>query len=251
MSTSLNTTPGVPNVAYPTTHSINLDFTSAGQKRNLQYLQANNYTLFAYRGATGPMQITSGVPTLLAQPFAQMFGSVNIDFISKYKVYVSTQTVISPNTTIMMQVLSPEVGLGTSLIFNSDGSFTITSDPVPADSIRIKNNRPPSTPSLTVGLAAMIDGIYAPFCAFDSTPQGSINMTPNENICLFAAQTRSRPGSVIAQTPAPGCTFSFSPSNIAYDLMVADVTYTLTNVAGTAPVMQVSPGSVLNQFLNT
>ncbi|SEA44142.1 hypothetical protein [Pedobacter hartonius] len=233
-----------------TTFTIGFDFTDAGQKKNLQYLQENNYQLFAYKGASGPKQITAGLPTWFAEPFTEMFGVVEIDYTPKYKVYVFNQSVIGANTTIKMQVLSDEVGLGTALVFNSDGSITSTSGSVPADSIQIKNNRPASTSNVTVGLAALINGSYAPFCAFTSTPQGSINMTPHEKICMFAAQIGLQSGSVTAEAAAPGCTFSFSASTIGYDLLVIDGTYGLRNVDGTPYVTQISSGESLNQLLN-
>lgn len=256
MSTSLNTLnttldiPNVVSVGADTTYSINFDFTDANQKKNLQYLQANNYQLFAYKGASGPKQITSGLPTWFAQPFSEMFGVVEIDYTPRYKVYVFNQAVIGANTTIKMQVLSDEIGLGTALIFNADGSITSTSGSVPADSIQIKNNRPASSTNVTVGLAALINGVYAPFCAFTSTPQGSINMTPHEKICMFAAQVGLQSGSVTAEAAAPGCTFSFSSASIAYDLLVIDGTYGLRNVDGTPYVTQTQSGDSLNQLLN-
>jgi hypothetical protein len=232
-----------------TVYKIDFDFTGAEQKAILQLLQQNNFQLLAYKGASGPNQIASGLPTWFARPFTQIFGQVEIDYEPLYKVFVYNKAVIGTNTTIQMQSISDEIGLGNSLIFNMDGSFSPGTVNPPADTIVLQNYSPAGNPNVTVGLAAKVDGVYLPFCAFTSTPQGSIAMTPRETVCMFAAQTALVSGSVIANATAPGCMFSFSAQDMEYDLAVAPSTYALIS-AGTTPVKAVPSGSNLSLLLN-
>lgn len=183
-----------------TTFSMDFDFTSAEQKKVLTYLQANNYQLLGFKGAKGPNQLAVGVPTWFSVPFGNIFGTVAIDYEPKYKVYVFNKSQIAAYTTIEMQALSSEIALGNGLVFNADGTFTAGTNPVPPGSIALTNNRPAGTPNVTVGLAGLINTPagqqYLPFCAFTLTPQGSINMTPQETIALFAAQVNLQSGNV-------------------------------------------------------
>ena len=52
-----------------TIFSIDFDFGSADQRTILDYLQKNNYKLFGYKGASGPNQVSAGLPTWFAEPF--------------------------------------------------------------------------------------------------------------------------------------------------------------------------------------
>ncbi|MBN2737177.1 MAG: hypothetical protein JXR70_09370 [Spirochaetales bacterium] len=238
-----------------TTYKINFDFTSSEQRLILDYLQQNQYQLLGYKGAKGTGQITAGVPTWFSVPFGNIFGMVDIDYQPKYKVYIFNKAKIAANTTIEMQSLSVEYGLGTSVIFNQDGSFSTGSESVPADSIRLKNNRPADTPDLTVGLAGLVNlpsgNQYLPFCAFTLPPQNSLNMTPQETICLFAARTALQSGNVQGNAAAPGCEFSFSASTIEYFLQILASTYQVTNVPGTPGVKSVASGETLTKLLNS
>ena len=236
-----------------TVYSMKFDFTSASQKEILQYLQENKYMLLAYKGAKGPSQVSVGLPTWFSVPFGNIFGKVDIDYTPQYKVYVFNQATIAANTTIQMQVLSDEVSLGTSLNFLQDGSFT-TAGSSPAGTITLSNDRPQGTPNVTVGLAGLVNlpsgSQYLPFCAFTLTPKGSIAMSPVEKVAMMAAQVNLQSGNVQANASAPGCSFSFSSKNIAYELTVLPSTYAITNQPGTSPVTPLSSGQALS-FLNS
>ncbi|AZA80530.1 hypothetical protein C1637_22615 [Chryseobacterium lactis] len=235
--------------AAATVFSIDFDFTSSDQKAILQYLQQNGYKLMGYKGASGPNQVSSGVPAWFAVSYQEMFGTVEIDYEPKYKVYVFNKSTIGTNTTIQMQALSDEVPLGTAVTFHQDGSFSATSG-APAGIITVKNERGSGTSNITVGLAAKVNGQFLPFCAFTCTPQGSVSMEPNEKVVLFAAQTSMTSGSVTGNATAPGCNFVFSAQNIQYNLQMIAGTYGIESVPGTAPVNPVSSGESLTQLLN-
>jgi hypothetical protein len=241
--TSLFTTNG-------TIFTIDFDFTGAVQNQILSYLQQNNYTLYGFKGATGPNQVTAGLPVWFAEPCQEMFGHVEIDYEPLYKVYVFNQAVIGANTTIQMQAMSAAVPLGTALTFNADGTFSASGTATPG-LITVANNRPAGTNNVTIGLAAYVNGLYAPFCAFTCTPMGSVSMEPNETVCLFAAQPSLQSGSVIGNAAAPGCTFEFNASTISYNLEFIGSTYGITNAPGGAPVTAISSGASLIQLLNS
>ncbi|MBE0391981.1 hypothetical protein [Flavobacterium sp. PL002] len=235
--------------ASATIFTMDFDFTDASQRTILKYLQTNKYKLFGYKGASGPNQISSGLPTWFAVPYIEMFGSVEIDYEPLYKVYVFNKAVIGANTTIKMEVLSIELPLGTAIQFNSDGTFSTIGSAKPG-TISILNNRPSGTTDVTVGLAAKVNGDYAPFCAFTSTPQGTVSMEPNEKVVLFAAQTNIVSGAVIGNAASPGCTFMFNASNINYNLEMIPSTYGITSAAGGLPVTAITSGASLSQLLN-
>lgn len=237
-------------VAGGTVYTIGFDFTSQSQKTILQYLQANGYSLFGYKGATGPNQVSAGLPTWFKVPYSGVFGSVEIDYEPLYKVYVFNQATIGANTTIKMQAMSIEVPLGTALQFNPDGSFSQMGT-APDGMITVLNSRPAGTDNVTIGLAAMVDGAYQPFCAFTCTPQGSVSMAPNEKVCLFAAQTNLQSGSVVGNMTAPGCTFEFNSGSVNYNLQMIDSTYGIESAPGGLPVTEVSSGASLAQLLNS
>lgn len=235
-----------------TVYTIDFDFSSSSQNTILKYLQDNNYKLMGYKGASGPNQVTSGLPTWFAEPFINMLPITEIEYEPLYKVYVSDQEVIGANTTVKVSAMSNEYPLGTSLIMDSAGNFTTNpADPAPAGTITIQNGRPAGTPNVTVGLAAKVNGEYSPFCAFTCTPEGSVNMAPTEKVCLFAAQTNLVSGSVVGATTTPGCSFDFDSSNIAYSLEMIPSTFGITNVSGTSSVAPVGSGASLVQLLNS
>jgi len=239
-----------------TTFHMDFDFTTSDQKAVLAELQANNYTLLGYKGASGPNQLSVGTPTWFSVPFGNIFGAVDISYTPTYKVYVFSQSNIAVNTTIQMQALSGEVPLGSALTFQPDGSFVSGGiSGVPAASIGLKNNRPAGTPVVTVGLAGLVNtpsgSQYLPFCAFSLAPQNSIVMTPLENILLVAAQLNLQSGNVQGLVAAPGAQFTFSSSTQTFDLQVLPSTYQITNVPGTSPVTAVPSGSSINSLINS
>ncbi|MCD2259933.1 hypothetical protein [Psychroserpens luteolus] len=233
-----------------TIYKIDFDFSSQSQQSILRYLQANQYKLFGFKGASGPNQITAGLPAWFAEPYIDMFGRVEIDYEPLYKVYVYNRANIGLNTTIQMEALSTEVPLGTAVTFNYDGSFSTTPNG-PAGAISVFNARAAGTSDLTVGLAAKVNGRYAPFCAFNATPQANIWMRPNEKIALFAEQMDLVSGSVVNSGTNPGCTFEFSNSAIQYNLEMVPSTYGITNAPNGLPVKGIRAGTSLFQLLNS
>lgn len=234
-----------------TVFTIDFDFSSADQQAILQQLQADGYSLLGYKGAKGDNQVTAGLPTWFVEPYLEMFGSVEIDYEPMYKVYVYNQASIGANTIIQMQAMSIPLPLGTAVTFNQDGTFSAVAGGAPAGIITVLNNRPANTLPVTVGLAAYVNGDYAPFCAFTSQPQNSVSMEPVENVCLFAAKTNQVSGSVVANAAAPGCTFDFDAASVNYNLQMVANTFGITNVPGALPVTQTSSGVNLSKLLNT
>lgn len=232
-----------------TLFTINFDFTSSDQQEILRDLQANSYKLVGYKGASGPNQVSSGVPTWFSIYYYEMFGSEDIYCEPKYKVYVYNKGVVDSNTTIQMHAISDEVPLGTAVTFHQDGSFSATTG-APAEAITVKNERGAGTSDITIGLAAEVEGRFQPFCAFTCAPQGEVIMEPNENIVLFAAQTDTVPGSVTKYTTGSGCNFAFSAQNVKYELEMIHRNYGIRNVPGKAPVKSIPRGTSLAELLN-
>jgi len=232
-----------------TLFTINFDFTSNDQQEILRDLQANNYKLVGYKGASGPNQVSSGVPTWFSIYYYEMFGREDIYCEPKYKVYVYNKGVIDINTTIQMHAISDEIPLGTAVTFHQDGSFSATPG-APAEAITVKNERGVNTSDITIGLAAEVEGRFQPFCAFTCAPQGEVIMEPNENIVLFAAQTGATPGSVTKCTTGSGCNFAFSAQNVKYELEMIHRNYGIRNVPGKVPVKSIPRGTSLAELIN-
>ncbi|TGE29942.1 hypothetical protein E5K02_02580 [Hymenobacter metallicola] len=211
-----------------TTYTIEIDATSTV----LGELQAQNFTLLAYKGASGPNQVSAGMPTWFAQPFINLFTPIDIEYTPVYQVYISSVLNVAPNTIINMAKASLPVGLGTSLVFNADGTFT-QGGAGTAGSIALTNNRPAGTPPLVVGLAAMINGVFSPFCAFTCPPQNAVQMTPHESVAFFAARTALQSGSVTANATAPGSSFAIQPTVTDYTLQVQDSTFAIVGTGST------------------
>ncbi len=231
-------------------YSIKFDFTSADQKQILQYLQENACQLMGFKGATGPNQISVGVPAWFAINFGHMFGTEEIYCEPEYKVYVFNRAVIEPGTTIHMQALSQEIPLGTAINFHSDGSFS-RGESTPEGIITVKNERHPGAPNVIIGLAAKVNGVFQPFCAFTSSSQRQVSMKPNEKIVLFASQANMHSGDIVLNSMAPGGAFTFSAENMQYDLQIIRRTYGIANAPGAAPVDSIPAGQSLIQLLNT
>lgn len=245
-----NAVPGANGVAGVGKFTIGFDFSGPDQMRNLRYLQQNGYRLCIYKGASGRGQFTDGLPTWFTIPLVELSGIVEIDYMPKYKVYIFNQPAIAVNTVISMHALSEEVSLGTSLTYGGNGSFRLSSRSARPDSIQIENENLNNN-VITIGLAALINGKYAPFCAFTLSSRASISITPNEKICIFATHSTLPRGLVVARASAPGCTFSFSASASNYKLLVTDGSYGLTNVNGTPQVTPSNPEELLNYLLNS
>jgi hypothetical protein len=234
-----------------TTYTIDFDFTTQDQLAVLQYLQANNYTLIGFKGAVGPQQVASGVPAWFAVPFGNVFAKTQILYQPMYKVFVYNSAQIAAQTTIVMQSLSGQIGLGNSLTFNQTGQFTSGGvDGVPRDSIGVKDMRSANSPNVTVGLAGLVTTPtgqqYLPFCAFTLPPQSSIIMKPLEQVLLVAAQLNLQSGNVQANLSAPGCMFQFSAQNPDYPLIVQPNTYALTSAPNGPLVTPVQSGSTVS-----
>ena len=242
----------IKELVLDTTFSVSFDFASAAEQAVLQQLQAGNYQLLAYKGATGPSQVSAGLPVWFSVPFGNLFDDVVISYTPQYEVYVFNQATIAANTVITMQGHSNPVGLGTALNFNQDGSFT-SAGSSPAGTITLNNLRPAGTPDITVGLAGQVtingQSQFLPFCAFTVTPLGSVEMAPVETVAMMAAQLNLQSGSVQANASAPGCSFTFDSSDSAYQLTVTPDTLAITNMPNTLPVQTLLAGQALG-FLN-
>jgi len=232
-----------------TIFKIDFDFTRADQTAILKKLQERNYKLLGYKGAAGPSQAKDVVPTWFAEDCIDMFGAVEIDYEPKYKVYVFNEHPLAANTIIQMQSSSLEIGLGTSITFNADGTFTDVST-AQDGVITVFNNRPGDTPDVTIGLAALVNGVYKPFCAFTSTSQSSVSMEPKETVCLFVAQTDMVSGSVAGNLTSPGCSFPLDANHIQYDLQLVSGTNAIEAIPGATPVTSVTSGAALIDLLN-
>lgn len=252
-NTITKATPYRPSLASGgTVFNMNFDWQPVAQNDILVDLQKAGYKLMGYKGAKGVGIVSAGLPTWFAVDTTDMFGLTDINYTPVYKVYIYNEAVIGANTTISMQVQSPEVELGTLVTFDQSGRFTTEPGAAPAGQITVKNNQSATSKNVTVGLAAFVNGAYSPFCAFTSRPQNSVNMEPNEQVCIFMAQTGLVSGSVSASSTAPGCTFPYNASNIKYDLEMIPVTLGITT-RSTSPssVTPTSSGADLAQLLNS
>ncbi|MEO5933189.1 MAG: hypothetical protein ABIQ08_06530 [Duganella sp.] len=236
-----------------TTFNIDFNFASADQNAILSQLQAQGYTLLGYKGATGPNQVTAGVPTWFSLPFSSLFGAIEIGYTPLYQIYVFNQGNIAANTVISMSAQSAPTALGNALTFNQNGTFGsggVTN--VPPASLGLLNNSPNT---VTVGLAGLVklpngNSQYQPFCAFTLNPSNSIIMTPLETILLVASRANLVSGNVQAAVSAPGCSFTFDNNTIQYDLQMVANSFAITNLPGTAPVLPVSSGSTIGTIVN-
>jgi hypothetical protein len=229
--------------------SMNFDFRSREQQEILNSLQKERYKLVGYMGASGTNQVISGVPTWFVIDYTSVFGVLKINYEQIYKVYVYRRSDITVNTKIIMEVLSDVVTLGSEATFNPDGTFPTTLGAPGV--ITVKNNRPGDSSPITVGLAAYMNGIFLPFCAFTCAAQETVSIIPDEKIALFASQTNATPGSMAGQAHEFGCTFRFSDQNMNYDLQMVQTTFGIKNIPGTFPVEQVAPAASLAPILNT
>lgn len=229
-------------------YTIDFNFTTSDQRAELNYLQTNNYSLIGFKGAEGPQQITVGVPAWFSIPFGNIFGTTTITYRPEYKVYVFNQGQIAAQTTIQMQTLSNPVPLGSALTFQQTGAFASGGVAnVPGDSIGVLNGTSSTTPTVTVGLAGLVNTAvgwqYLPFCAFTFPPAASIIMRPIEQVLLVAAQLNLTSGNVQANLTGPGAQFIFSAQTPDYPLMIQQNTNAITGVPGGPPVNLVPSGT--------
>lgn len=236
---------------HETIYKTVFDFGSLEQYKILQELQLNGYKLMGYKGASGPNQITSGLPTWFSESFTKMYGQIEIDCEPLYRVYVYEESEIRTYTSIEMQILSDEYPLGTALILNPDGSFSVQREGTPKGTITVLNNRPIGSKNITIGLASKIMGQYAPFCAFSSVAQDTVYMKPNDKICLFTAQTNIVAGSVVKNLTGLGCSFEFNPAEAQYDLKMTRMPWGIKRSDPEKNVNIKYPNQSLIQFLNT
>jgi hypothetical protein len=190
--------------------------------------------------------VPTGVPAWFSIPFGNIFGKVEIDYTPMYKVFVYNSAQIAAQTTILMQSLSGAIPLGQSVTFNQTGQFGSGGVvDVRPDSVGVADNRSSTSPSVTVGLAGLVNtpsgSQYLPFCAFTMPPQSSIVMRPLEQVLLVAAQLNLQSGNVQANLSAPGCMFAFSASNQDYPLIVRPNTFALTSAPGAPRCSRCSP----------
>jgi len=233
-----------------TIYKAAFDFGSLEQYQILQELQFNGYKLMGYKGASGPNQITCGLPTWFSESFTKMYGQIEIDCEPLYRVYVFEETDVRTYTTIEMQILSDEYPLGTALVLNSDGSFSVQEGSAPKGTITVLNDRPTGSKNITIGLASKILDQYAPFCAFNSIAQDTVCMRPNDKICLFIAQTNIAEGSMVKNLTGLGCTFEFNSSDVQYNLKMTRMPWGITHTDPEKSVNTKYPNQSLNQFLN-
>ena len=233
-----------------TTYSMDFDFSSDEQRKTLEQLQEENYYLLAYKGASGPGQVTAGLPTWISMPFANIFGQTAITYHPEYYVYVSRQVEIAVGTVIEMNELSSLTPLGSGLEFKGDGEF-VSNGSAPAGTINLLNS---SQAPVTVGLACAVSpsaqsAAPSPFCAFTLNPAGSISMEPHERVAMMAAQLDLQSGNVQANASAPGSSLIFDSQTLTYQLMVLPVILDITNQPGTTATIPLSSGETLS-FLN-
>jgi|GEM_PF-687036 len=231
-----------------TTFTIDFDFTGADQRAILQELQSGGYNLVAFKGAAGPSQVTTGVPVWFVSSFVDMIGKAEIEYEPQYCVFVDGRQTIAAQTTLDYSNMSAPVDLGTGLTMDSTGAFTVGGiSGVPKGSIGLFNGRAATTKPVTVGLAGLVQGQYLPFCAFTLAPQGSIIMTPLEQVLLMAAQLEVQSGNVQATLTAPGCMFEFTSQSTDFRLAIEPGDFAITSAPGGLPVTPVSSTSSVSQ----
>ncbi len=229
-----------------TGYTIHFDFRNKEQRRILDHLQQCGYKLLGYKGATANAQ-KAEVPVWFSVPYIKMFGEVHIESKPLYKFFCT----ISPkniHAMIQMDVLSEEIQPGSKVTLHADGTFSIDSG-APADTVSFWNDQAPDTPDIKVGLAAFVNGAYAPFCVFTSAPQKSLNIVPNEKNCLFAVPTTMRAGSVAENALAAGCMFELNASDNSINMEMTQCDYGLHSVSKNMSTVKVNLGQPLRQVL--
>ncbi|WP_339138345.1 MAG: hypothetical protein WGN25_08780 [Candidatus Electrothrix sp. GW3-4] len=228
-------------------YSIHFDFRQKEQKRILEYMQQRGYKLLGFKGAEGDGQV-AGIPVWFSVPYIRMAGEVRNVYQSLYKVYYVDSSTASDKA-IRMTALSEVVELGSKVTLQKDGHFTVEPGG-PENAILFINNRAVDSGTITVGLASLINGSYAPFCAFKAVPQKPLHMAPNDKICLFAVPTVTRAGSVAAQAVTEGALFELDAPHNCLHLKMKQEGDGFNPVSWGMPVREVHPGDPLTQLMD-
>ena len=230
------------------TYSINFDFRKKEQRRILEYMQQRGYKLLGFKGAESDGQV-AGIPVWFSVPYIRMAGEVKNVYQSLYKVYYVDSSTPSDKS-IRMTALSEVVELGSKVTLQEDGSFSVESGG-PENSILLVNNRATDSGTITAGLASLVNGSYAPFCAFKVAPQKSLRMEPNDKICLFAVPTVIRAGSVTAEAVSEGTLFELEGPHNCLHLEMKQEGDGFNPVSWGQPIAQVHSGDPLTQLMDS
>jgi hypothetical protein len=231
--------------------SINFDFRNKEQKRILEHMQLRGYKLLGFKGAEGNRQ-AAGFPVWFSVPCIKMSGEVKNECKPLYKVYYMDSS-IPDDSVIRMKALSEEIHLGTKVTLCADGTFS-TESGAPKDTVSFMNDRAADTDNtdkITVGLAALVNGAYAPFCAFTVAPRQSLRMVPNDKICLFAVPTVMRAGNFTGNALSDGCMFEFNAQDSAINFTMNQSGDGFDAVPSGLPVTHVHSGASLAQLMNS
>jgi hypothetical protein len=228
-------------------YSINFDFRKKEQKRILEYMQQRGYKLLGFKGAESDGQL-AGVPVWFAVPYIRMAGEVKNVYQSLYKVYYVDSSVPSDKS-IRMTALSEVAELGSKVTLQDDGSFSVEPGG-PEDAILFINNRAAGSETITAGLASLVNGEYAPFCAFKVGPQKRLRMEPSDKVCLFALPTVARAGSLAAKALAEGSLFELDASQNRLCLEMKQDGGGFSPVCWDIPIAEVHSGEPLTRVMD-
>lgn len=224
-------------------YTINFDFRNREQRRILEYMQQRGYKLLGFKGAEGDCR-TAGLPVWFSVPYIKMRGEVRNEYKPLYKVYYMNSPV-QPDVPIRMDALSEEIRLGARVTLHVDGTFSVEYGG-PENEILFVNDRPVDTGRITAGLAALVNGEYSPFCAFDVGPHRSLRMKPNEKVSLFAVPTIMRTGSLADEAVSSGCLFDLmNPDCHCIDLEMDKNGNRFNPVACGVPMRRINSGQPL------
>ena len=229
-------------------YSINFDFRKREQKRILEYMQQRGYKLLGFKGAESDGQV-AGIPVWFSVPYIRMAGEVKNVYQSLYKVYYVDSSMPSDKS-IRMTALSEVVELGSKVTLQEDGSFFVESGG-PENAILLINNRAADSETITAGLASLVNGKYAPFCAFKVDPQKPLRMEPNDKVCIFALPTIARAGSVSAQILAEGALFELDALSNRLCLEMKQEGGGFNTVCWDMPITEVHSGEPLTRLMDS
>ena len=228
-------------------YSINFDFRNKAQKRILEYMQLRGYKLLGFKGAESDGQL-AGIPVWFAVPYIRMTGEVKNVYQSLYKVYYVDSSTPSDKS-IRMTALSEVVELGSKVTLEEDGTFSVEPGG-PANTILFINNRAADSETITAGLASLVNGEYAPFCAFKVAPRTPLHMKPNDKVSLFALPTVARAGSITAQAVSEGALFELNGSHNRLCLEMKQEGGGFSPVCWDMPITEVHPGEQLSPLMH-
>jgi len=221
------------------TYTIKFDFTSSDQLAILSTLQQQGYSLLVFQSIDS-LQDAQPTPIWLVLPFTNIFGVFTLSFTPQYKVYVahtgaSAVARAAANGVGDSFAMSNVVPLGTSLVFQQNGSFTVGTQSVPANAIQVYNAATAGGQVLTTGLAASANGSYNPFNATSIAPTITVQMTPRSNLIFGVAQLDLVEGVVSENTFAPGAQIRLSAGQgLTYTLSIEADTYAVVSTGSTS-----------------